>query len=73
MMTMSKNNVITEDMTIREVLNKHPETAIVFSSYNIGCIGCIAASYERIKDIAAVHGIDIKALVKDLNNIIQKK
>ncbi|MEM0492894.1 MAG: DUF1858 domain-containing protein [Candidatus Thermoplasmatota archaeon] len=66
-------DVITEDMTIREVISKYPETAVVFSSYNIGCIGCIAASYERVRDIATVHGIDIKALVKDLNEVIKKK
>ena len=63
---------ITEDMTIRDVIEKFPETASVFVKYNIGCIGCIAASFERIKDIAGVHGTDIKAFVKDLNDAINK-
>ncbi|UCD14225.1 MAG: DUF1858 domain-containing protein [Thermoplasmatales archaeon] len=66
-------NKITEDMTIREVLEKYPETALVFSKYNIGCVGCLAASFERVKDIAAVHGTDVKALVKDLNDVVQNK
>ena len=64
---------ITEDMTIREVIEKFPETAMVFSKYNIGCVGCLAASFERVKDIAGVHGTDIKALVKDLNEAVQNK
>ena len=55
---------ITEDMTIREVIDKYPETAMVFSKYNVGCIGCLAASFEKVKDIAGVHGIDLKALVR---------
>ena len=63
---------ITEDMTIREVIEKYPETATVFAKYNIGCIGCIAASFERIKDIAGVHGTDVKAFVKDLNEAVDK-
>ncbi len=63
---------ITEDMTIRDVIEKFPETASVFAKYNIGCIGCIAASFERVKDIAGVHGTDIKAFVKDLNDAINK-
>ncbi len=58
---------ITEDMTIREVIDKYPQSAMVFMKYNIGCVGCLAASFEKVKDIATVHGIDIKALVKDLN------
>ena len=66
-------NKITEDMTIQEVIEKYPETMMVFSKYNIGCIGCHAASFERVKDIAGVHGTDVKALVKDLNGAVQNK
>ena len=63
---------ITEDMTIKEVIDNHPETAMVFMKYNVGCIGCLAASFEKVKDIATVHSIDIKALVKDLNQALKK-
>jgi hybrid cluster-associated redox disulfide protein len=64
---------ISEEMTIKEVIDTYPETAMVFMKYNIGCIGCLAASFEKVKEIATVHGIDIKALVKDLNQVVQKK
>jgi hybrid cluster-associated redox disulfide protein len=63
--------VITEDMNIKEVIEKHPEVVPVFAKYNMGCIGCIAASFERLKDIAAAHGIDVKAFVQELNEVIQ--
>jgi len=69
---MVKNN-ITEDMKIKEVIDKYPEVAMVFMKYKVGCIGCLSASFEKVKDIAGVHGIDIKALVKDLNEAVQKK
>lgn len=64
---------ITEDMTIKDVIDNHPETAMVFMKYNVGCIGCLAASYEKVKDIATVHGIDTAQLVKDLNAAVQQK
>ena len=64
---------ITENMNIKEVVQKYPETVAVFAKYNMGCIGCMAASFENIKDIAVVHGIDVKAFVKDLNEAIQNK
>jgi hybrid cluster-associated redox disulfide protein len=64
---------ITEDMTIRDVVDKYPETMVVFSKYNIGCVGCLAASFEKIKDIALVHGTDVKAFIKDLNAAIKEK
>ena len=63
---------ITEDMNIREVIEKYPETVSVFAKYNMGCIGCIAASFESLKDIAAVHGTDVEAFVKDLNEAIKE-
>ena len=43
-------DVITEDMTIRDVIDKYPETAVVFAKYNMGCIGCIAASFEKLSE-----------------------
>jgi hybrid cluster-associated redox disulfide protein len=63
---------ITENMNIKEVIDRHPEVVSVFQKYNMGCIGCIAASFEKLSDIAVVHGIDVKKLVKDLNDAMEK-
>lgn len=62
---------ITENMNIREVIDKHPEVIPIFQKYNMGCIGCIAASFEKISDIASVHGVDVKKFVKELNESIK--
>ena len=62
---------ITEDMNIKEVIEKHPEVIPVFQKHNMGCIGCIAASFEKISDIAAVHGIDVKKFVEELNEAME--
>jgi len=62
---------ITEDMNIREVIEKHPEVISVFQKYNMGCIGCIAASFEKISDITSVHGVNVKKFVKELNESIK--
>lgn len=64
---------ITEDMNIRDVIEKYPEVIPVFAKHDMGCIGCIAASFEKISDIAAVHGIDVKKFVKELNDAANKK
>ena len=66
-------NKITEDMNIKEVIDKHPEVVPVFQKYNMGCIGCIAASFEKLSDIAEVHGVNVKTFVKDLNEAMQKQ
>jgi len=64
---------ITENMNIREVIENHPEVVPVFQKYNMGCIGCIAASFEKIIDIASVHGVDVKKFVEELNNAMNEE
>jgi len=64
---------ITKDMNIKDVISKHPEVVPVFAKYNMGCIGCIAASFEKISDIAGVHGLDVESFVEELNNALKKK
>jgi hybrid cluster-associated redox disulfide protein len=63
---------ITEEMNIREVIEKYPEVVPIFQKYNMGCIGCIAASFEKLSDIASVHGVNVKTFVNDLNEAIKK-
>jgi len=64
---------ITENMNIRDVIEKYPEVIPVFAKHEMGCIGCIAASFEKISDIATVHGIDVKKFVNELNEAVKKK
>ena len=66
------NEKITVDMNISEVIEKHPEVISVFQKYNMGCIGCIAASFEKISDITSVHGINANQFVKELNEVVEK-
>lgn len=63
---------ITENMNIREVVEKYPEVISVFQKYKMGCIGCIAASFEKISDIAAVHDVDVKKFIKELNEAMDE-
>jgi len=62
---------ITKQMKIEEALKKYPETAEVFAKYGFHCIGCIAASFESIKQGAEAHGIDVDELIEDLNKAIK--
>jgi hybrid cluster-associated redox disulfide protein len=64
---------ITEDMNIQEVIEKHPEVVAIFAKYNMGCVGCIAASFEKISDIAGAHGVDVKKFVEELNEAMENK
>ena len=65
-----KKAKITKDMTISDVLNKHPDTAEIFFKHVLHCLGCAAADFENIGGAAKAHGIDLKKLMEDLNSEI---
>lgn len=61
---------ITKDMSIIEVVQEYPDTAMVFMYAGMGCLGCAAARFENIEQGAAAHGIDVDALVDALNEVV---
>ena len=60
---------ITKDMSIIEVVQRYPDTAMVFMYAGMGCLGCAAARFENIEEGALVHGIDVDKLVDALNEV----
>jgi hybrid cluster-associated redox disulfide protein len=61
---------ITKEMNLKELLQKYPDSARIFASYGIGCIGCALANYETIEQGITAHGINVDEFVKDLNAFV---
>ena len=61
---------ITKDMSIIEVVQNYPDTAMVFMYAGMGCLGCAAARFENIEQGALAHGIDVDALIDALNEVV---
>jgi hybrid cluster-associated redox disulfide protein len=59
--------IITKDMPIGQVVQKYPKTVEVFLRHGLMCFGCAIAQYENVEQGASAHGIDVEALIKDLN------
>lgn len=55
---------ITKDMTIGEILKKAPDIAPVLMEAGMHCLGCPASQGESLEEAAMVHGIDVDALMK---------
>ena len=64
--------MITKDTGIIEAVQSHPEIMEVFAEYGLGCIGCMAAHFETIGQGAGAHGIDVDALIEDINKVISE-
>lgn len=58
---------IQKDTPIAEVVQNHPETVKVFLKHGLMCFGCAIAQFESIEQGAGAHGINLGALLSDLN------
>lgn len=58
---------ITEQSTILEVLKAAPATRKVFDRYSMRCRRCQGAAAETVAAGARNHGLDPKALLRELN------
>ena len=58
---------ITADTLIAECLELNPNSAEILLSTGMHCIGCALAHGETIAEAVAVHGEDLDALLKKLN------
>ncbi len=61
---------ITKDLIIGDVLDQYPNTAEIFFSIGMHCLGCPASRGETIEEACMVHGADVDELVKRLNEAI---
>ena len=60
---------ITKEMTIGEILNANPNVAPVLMEAGMHCLGCPSAQGESLEEAAMVHGIDVDALMKAIEEV----
>ncbi len=64
---------ITKDTIIGDILDAHGEVAApYFFEMGMHCLGCPSARGETVAEACAVHGADADALVKKLNEAVNK-
>ena len=64
---------ITKDTIIGDILDIAPQTAPIFFSIGMHCLGCPASRGESIEEACAVHGVDCDELIEKLNEHLAAK
>jgi hybrid cluster-associated redox disulfide protein len=62
--------MVTKQMSIGEVLRLDKGTAPIFMNFGMHCLTCPHATAESLEEAALVHGCDVDALVKALNEYL---
>ncbi len=60
---------IDRKMNIAEIVEKYPQTREVFFDLGMGCVGCVASSFETLEEGLVAHGLDVEEVLEKLNNV----
>jgi len=63
--------MIHRTMKIEDILRNHPETIPVFERFGIDCGSCQLSEFEDLEHGARAHGIDVEALLAELNERVR--
>ena len=58
---------ITKDTIIGDILDIAPDTAPIFLSIGMHCLGCPSSRGETVEQACMVHGVDVEDLLEQLN------
>ena len=58
---------ITRDTIIGDILDVAPQTAPIFLSIGMHCLGCPSSRGETVAEACAVHGVDVEKLLEAVN------
>ena len=64
---------IKRDTIIGDILDVAPQTAPIFLSIGMHCLGCPASRGESIEEACEVHGVDCDELLEKLNAHLASK
>ena len=62
---------ITKDTIIGDILDVAPQTAPIFLSIGMHCLGCPSSRGETVEEACMVHGIDCDAFLEQLNHFLE--
>ena len=64
---------ITKDTIIADILSIAPDSAPLFLSIGMHCLGCAMASGETLGEACEVHGVDADEFIEKLNAFVAQQ
>jgi len=53
-----KNDTVTTDMFVADVLDRWPQTAKIFQQFKTACVGCAMAPFDTISDVVRIYELN---------------
>ena len=62
--------LITEEMTVEEIVRRYPQTFRVLLEFGLTCAACRITMFHNLSESANAYGVDVKELLRMLNEIV---
>jgi hybrid cluster-associated redox disulfide protein len=67
---MNKKNALTPAITVKEVLDRHPQALQVFLDIGLLCVGCPAEAFHTLADVVREYHLDLNQLLQSIDKAI---
>ena len=66
-------NKVTKDMIIGEIILIDKGIIPILMNAGMHCIGCPSSQGETLEEACMVHGMDVNALLNDINTYLESR
>jgi hybrid cluster-associated redox disulfide protein len=70
-MKMRRQSASLDDLSVKEIMDRWPETASAFIARRMHCVGCPIGPFHMLTDAAGEHRLDAVALAVDVETGIK--
>jgi len=64
------NPLLSSDITVKELLDRHPQTLQLFMDIGLLCVGCPAEAFHTLADVAREYHFDLNQLLQQIQKTI---
>jgi hybrid cluster-associated redox disulfide protein len=72
-MTNSKEQKVTKEMPINDIINNYPDLIPLLMGYGLHCVGCSFSGHDTLESGSKLHGMsdeDVGLMVQDCNELL---
>ena len=68
-----KNDQITTELIVADVLRDWPQTIPVFIGHRMGCVGCAMSAFDTLADVVEIYGLHADHFLEELHSAIEEE
>lgn len=67
------NSILPSDITVKELLDRHPQALQLFMDFGLLCVGCPAEAFHTLADVAREYHLDPNQLLRRIHKAIEEE